>query len=168
MDSALKIAQPPLNVKGTLFPEADHYAVPGLTITTSLYEIFEEWNKIQDIYFSNNQKDLTVFNTLNTKIEKHYGSGLVFSLGVLNGKGWFFYNEAEYAKAIEAWEILLTTYPNYSEAYLYIIDAQIQLKMDISKTVEQFNQSLSKSSIFSQKEKEGLLKDLEDLKKSQL
>ena len=59
-----------------------------------------------------------------------------FSLGILNGKGWYFYNEKEYEKAIEAWKILIDSYPNFSEGYLYIMDAQIQLNQDISETVK--------------------------------
>jgi tetratricopeptide (TPR) repeat protein len=168
MDSILKIEQPKsVDIKGTLFQEAGHYTTPGLTIASSLYDIFEEWSKIQGEYFSNDQKDLTVFNSLNTKIKNHYGGELVFSLGILNGKGWFFYGKEDYAKAIEAWEILLKTYPNFSQGYLALIDAQIQLKLDFSKSVDRFKQSLTKSTIYSDIEKEELIQELEELIKSQ-
>lgn len=167
MHSTLQTVQPPIDSKGTLFRQADHNATPGLTITSSLYEIFEEWSKIQAVYFSNDQKELFLYNSLNSEIKNHYGSNIVFSLGILNGKGWFFYSEEEYMKAIEAWEILMKSYPNFSEGYLYIIDAEIQLKKDISKTIERFHLSLTKSTIYSPKEKEDLIRELEELKKSQ-
>lgn len=165
MDSTLNVNRiSSVDMKGWLFQEADHNVTPGLTISRALYEIFEKWSNIQSHYFSNDQKDLSSINTLKEEIIKNYGSNIEFSLGVLNGKGWYFYGEKEYEKAIDAWEILLKSYPNFSEAYLYIIDAQIQLRNDYSDTVERFNISLSKSTIYSELEKKGLIKELEEMK----
>ena len=90
----------------------------------------------------------------------HYGNNLDFSLGVLNGKGWSFYNEQEYLKAIKVWNELINQYPSFSEAYLYIIDAQQQLKLDISKTKIKFKESLQLSQYYSQEEKKELLSEL--------
>jgi tellurite resistance protein len=45
------------------------------------------------------------------------------------------------------------------------MDAQVQLNQDISETIEKFNESLAKSDIYSEKEKEELKKEIEDLKK---
>jgi hypothetical protein len=154
-----------LNAKGFLFPEADHNVTPGLTIGISLYELFEDWAKIQSKYITNDQKDLKILPSLEKEIMARYGSPLAFGLGILNGKGWYFYNEKEYAKAIEAWGILMKSYPNFSEGYLYIMDAQIQLKQDISETIELFNESLAKSDIYSETERNELIAEMEGLKK---
>ncbi len=164
MDTTIKsLHNTKLNCKGFLFKEADHNVTPGLTIGTSLYEIFEEWSKIQSKYISNDQKNLQVFNSLATDISAIYGEKIAFSLGILNGKGWFFYNEKEYEKAIEAWRILLNSYPNFSEGYLYILDAQIILNKDISQTIDAFNKSISQSEIYSEEEKSELSKELESI-----
>jgi tetratricopeptide (TPR) repeat protein len=166
MDSVIKqLNNSELNAKGFLFKEADHNVTPGLTIGISLYEIFEDWAKIQSKYFSNDQKDLNIINALEEEIIAKYGNRLEFSLGILNGKGWYFYNEKEYENAIKAWRLLIKSYPNFSEGYSYIMDAQVQLNQDISETIEKFNESLAKSDIYSEKEKEELKKEIEDLKK---
>jgi hypothetical protein len=166
MDSVIKqLNNSELNAKGFLFKEADHNVTPGLTIGISLYEIFEDWAKIQSKYFSNDQKDLNIINALEEEIIAKYGNRLEFSLGILNGKGWYFYNEKEYENAIKAWRLLIKSYPNFSEGYWYIMDAQVQLNQDISETIEKFNESLAKSDIYSEKEKEELKKEIEDLKK---
>ena len=151
------------HTKGFHFKEADHNATPGLAISISLYEIFEKYSNIQSKYFSNDQTELSIIPSLEKEILSSYGSNLAFSLGILNGKGWFFYNKNEFDKAIEAWEILVKSYPNFSEGYLYIIDAQKQLKKDFSLTATRFKNSISKSDIYSEKEKEELLKELENL-----
>lgn len=166
MDSAIKqLNNSEFNAKGFLFKEADHNVTPGLTIGISLYEIFENWSKIQAKYFSNEQEDLNIINSLEMEIQSNYGSRLEFSLGILNGKGWYFYNEGQFEKAIEAWELLVKSYPNFSEAYLYIIDAQIQLEDNYSQTENRFKISLSKSDIYSDKEKDELLQELDNMKK---
>lgn len=165
MDSTLKeLKNNFIDSKGFYFKEADHNATPGLTIATSLYQIFEEWSKIQFRYISNEQKDVSIIPSLRKEIKANYGSQLEFSLGILNGKGWFFYNEEEYEKAIESWEILLSTYPNFTEGYLYIMDAQIQLKQDTSQTIERFKNSLVKSGIYSEAEKQELMQELINMK----
>jgi predicted alpha/beta superfamily hydrolase len=166
MDSVIKQHNnSELNAKGFLFKEAVHNVTPGLTIGVSLYEIFENWSKSQSKYLSNDQKDLKIIDTLEEEIIINYGNRLEFSLGVLNGKGWYFYNEKEYRKSIEAWGLLIKSYPNFSEGYLYIMDAQVQLNQDISETIEKFNTSLAKSDLYSETEKKELIKAIEDLKK---
>ncbi|HZK06653.1 MAG TPA: alpha/beta hydrolase-fold protein [Bacteroidales bacterium] len=161
MDSTIKqLNNSKLDCKGFLFKEADHNVTPGLTIGTSLYEIFEDWSKIQSKYISNEQKELEIIDSLEEEVLSIYGNRLEFSLGILNGKGWYFYNEEEYEKAIEAWTIMLKAYPNFSEGYLYIIDAQIKLNQDISKNIKRFNQSLVTSQIYSEKDKKELKDEL--------
>ena len=166
MDSVINLlSNSELDAKGFLFKEADHNVTPGLTIGISLYEIFENWSNIQAKYFSNDQKDLKMIDSFKEEITTNYGSSLEFSLGILNGKGWYFYNEKEYEKAIQAWRLLMKSYPNFSEGYLYIIDAQVQLNQDISDSIEEFNDSLAQSDIYSENEKKELIKELENLKK---
>lgn len=166
MDSVTKkIYNPLLDIKSSHFKEADHNATPGLVITTALYEIFEDWSNVQSKYISNNQKDLDIKSQLDQNILSNYGVNLNFSLGILNGKGWYFYNEKEYDKAIEAWKILTDTYPNFSEAYLYIIKAQIELKQNNTETVKQFYNSLANSEFYTEKEKKDLEKELQEILK---
>ena len=113
-----------INIQGKDYPRAFHNAVPGLGIGEALYDIFEYWSIQQFDFFKPKNKNEFIFAQLEKNILKHYGSNLNFSLGVLNGKGWGFYGEGEYAKAIKVWEKLLIQYPNFSEGYLSIIDAQ--------------------------------------------
>ncbi len=154
-----------IDAKGFLFKEADHNVTPGLTIGTALYEIFEEWSKIQSKYISDAQKDLSIYQALGAEITANYGNSIPLSLGILNGKGWSLYNENQFDSAIEAWEILLKFYPNFSEAYLYIMDAQQQSKQDTTQTVSQFKYSLSTSTIYSETEKAELRLELENMSK---
>ena len=166
MNSAIKtLNNKYLQSKGFHFKEADHNVTPGLTIGISLYEIVEDWSNIQSKYFSNEQKDLSIKTSLEKEILANYGVKLNFSIGVLNGKGWYFYNEKQYEKAIEAWRILMDSYPNFSEGYLYIIYAQIQLNSDYSQTFDKFKESLSKSNIYTEREKIELLENFENMTK---
>lgn len=166
MDSAIKNTPIPfLDAKGYLFQEADHNVTPGLTIGISLYEIFEAWARIQSKYISAEQKEVHIIQKLEQEIVAHYGTRLEFSLGILNGKGWQFYIEGQFEKAIAAWEILLNDYPNFAEAYLSILDAQMQLKIDFSQTIEKFKASLATSGMYTEKEKNELLLELKNLTK---
>lgn len=152
-----------LDIKGASFKEASHNATPGLFISTALYEIFEQWLAIQAKYSSNKQEDLSIIMALNQEVIKNYGTTLNFSIGVLNGKGWYFYNEKQYDKAIQAWEILMSLYPNFSEGYLYIINAQIELKLSFNKTVKDFKKSLLNSEFYTENEKMKLMTELDEI-----
>lgn len=166
MDSIIKkINNPFLDMKGYEFKKADHNATPGLLINTALYEIFEDWSAIQMKYISNKQTDLSIKPSLDKEILSNYGVHLNFSLGILNGKGWFFYNEKQYDKAIQAWKILTDSYPNFSEAYLNIIKAKILLHQDYSATVKEFNISLANSEFYKEKEKKDLEMELREIVK---
>lgn len=160
-----KINNPFLDMKGYEFKKADHNATPGLLINTALYEIFEDWSAIQSKYISNKQTDLSIKSSLDKEIRSNYGVNLNFSLGILNGKGWAFYNEKQYDKAIQAWKILIDSYPNFSEAYLNIIKAKILLKQDYSATVKEFNISLANSEFYKEKEKKDLEIELHEIVK---
>jgi len=162
MDSVIKKINPNpfLDVKGVSFKEAVHNATPGLLISSALYEIFEEWFAIQAKYSANKQKDLKIKTSLDQEVIKNYGTNINFSIGVLNGKGWSFYNEKQYDKAIQAWKILMSLYPNFSEGYLYIINAQIQLKLIFKNTVDDFKKSLDHSEFYTEKQKMDLRNEL--------
>jgi len=151
------------NFKGTLFIEADHNVTPGLTIGTALYEVFEFWSKQQNIYINNDYKDLSSIQTLSDRITNHYGAPLKFSIGTLNGKGWSFYNEKEYLSAIKAWKKMVQEYPNFSEGYLHIIQAQKDLKQDYSETLKQLKNSLQTTEFYSKEELIGIRKEMDDL-----
>lgn len=149
-----------LDIRGTYFPKAFHHAVPGLGIGESLYDLFEYWSVQQYTFFEPSNKNVDLFDELKGNLINHYGSNLDFSLGVLNGKGWGFYNDEDYLKAIKVWEELINQYPSFSEAYLYILDAQQQLNQDTSETISKFKESLKQSQFYSKEEKEELLSEL--------
>ncbi|TGD59243.1 alpha/beta hydrolase-fold protein [Flavobacterium humi] len=157
------LLNPFLDIKGSHFKEAGHDATPGLLINTALYEIFEEWSASQAKYSSIKQKDLSIKTALEQEIRNNYGTTLNFSIGILNGKGWYFYNEKQYDKAIQAWNILMSSYPNFSEGYLYIINTQIQLKHNYDKTVEDFKESLINSEFYTENEKTKLMTELHEM-----
>ncbi len=165
MDSTLQqlTLNSSLDIKGYRFKQASHDTTPGLIISTALYELFEQWSAIQAKYISNNQKDLGIKTALDKEITAHYGAPLNFSIGILNGKGWYFYNEKDYAKAIKAWEILVESYPNFSQGYLAIIKAQIKLKQNHAATLVKFKNSLNNSELYKESEKEGLMKELKEI-----
>lgn len=151
-----------LNIQGYLFPEADHNVTPGLTAGRALYEIFEFWAAEQTRLLDNEQQDLSILEDIQQRLLAHYGTPLYLSLGGLNGKGWFFYHEKAYEKAIRTWQQLLEYYPGFSETYLFIADAQRQLKQDDSDSIRKFLISLETSTFYSEQEKKELLQELED------
>lgn len=165
IDSALQtLNNNNINSKGLLFPKADHNVTPGLTIGTALYEIFEYWYRCQLAYTNENNVNLTNIDSIQTEIKSHYGHDLSLSIGFLNGKGWQFFSNDNYEKAILAWEIMLKNYPNFSEAYLYIATAQQSAKQDYSQSIQDFKISLQKSKMYSEAEKIDLLKELDNFK----
>jgi hypothetical protein len=58
------------------------------------------------------------------------------------------------------WEKLLEEHPNFSETYLYIMDAEKQLGMDASQREKQFTENLSRSTFYSESEKRELLAEI--------
>lgn len=164
MDSLIKLQPiPKFDAKGVIFPEADHNATPGLAIASSLYDIFEYWFKNQNLYLDNKFFDVNILDSLSRNITAYYGQQLNFSFGVLNGKGWYFFGEEQYESAIKSWELLLNSYPNFSEGYLYILEAQLKMKKDYSETINRFNASLFSSNRYSEKEKDELRQELKKM-----
>lgn len=165
MDAALKSnTNPRFDAKGTHFREADHNVTPGLIVGGALYDIFEKWSEIQAKYISNDDLDLGDIGKLDQEIVETYGEPIPFALGILNGKGWHFYNLGQFGQAAEAWELLVERYPNFSEAYLYIIDAMISANKDASKARAQFLESISASRLYSPEEKIELMVEFERMK----
>ena len=164
MDSVIKgINTPYFNAKGFLFKEAGHNVTPGLTVGISLYEIFEIWAACQNKYMDKSILDIHAFDSLENEISNFYGNRLKFSIGTLNGKGWFFYNERQYEKAIKVWELLIQKYPNFSEAYLYIIDAKIQLKKDYLNDIDELKNSLKFSDFYNEEAKYEIMEKLKEM-----
>jgi hypothetical protein len=165
MDAALKNnTNPRFDAKGTLFREADHNATPGLIVGGALYDVFEGWSEIQARYWSNDQQDLGVIGELEREIMVTYGESIPFALGILNGKGWHFYNLGQFGEAAKAWELLVERYPNFSEAYLYIIDAKNILKQDATAEKAQFLKSIAESDLYTAEDKRALMAEFELMK----
>lgn len=164
MQAKLKNLKPhstKVNVKGHWFDEAHHLVTPGLTIGPNLYEIFAFWHAKQGQYESQNNSILK--STLEKEVTEHYGSRIRMGLGALNGKGWQYYGQKEYRKAIKAWQELLEDYPNFSEGYLSIAKAESMLKKPVNPTINMFKKSLKDSSFYSVKQKEYLLIESESV-----
>ncbi|WP_299889922.1 hypothetical protein [uncultured Lacinutrix sp.] len=155
-----KLKTQKINSKGKFIPEAYHNAVPGLTIADNLYDIYEFWAKQQNVLYFNKSEFNKVEN-FKQEVKNHYGDNISLSLGAINGIANAFYNKQEYAKSIEAWNILLDYYPNFSQAYLNIIKAKKKLNIDIQKTIIDFKTSLKKSKLYSQEQKTEMLRSLE-------
>lgn len=163
LDSMLvkeQLNSPYFDIKGTLFPSAGHTSTPGLTIAQALYEIFEFWAEKQQAYFDNANSDFEILESIKQDITSHYGQELNFSLGILNGKGWFFYNEAKYELAIRAWEEMIKAYPSFSDGYLNMAYAMKELGQDTTKMLQQFKENLKTSTFYSEAEKAQLLIEL--------
>jgi enterochelin esterase-like enzyme len=148
------------NFEGTLFKEADHTVTPGLIIGTALYEIFEFWSKQQNEFTYNDSKNSSSIRVHLDNVEQHYSAKLNFSFGTLNGKGWFFFGEKEYIKAIEAWELMMVSYPNFAEGYFGIMDAKIQLKQDYSETLKKLKECLLTTEFYTEDELIELYKEV--------
>jgi predicted alpha/beta superfamily hydrolase len=162
MEQSLKLLDNKfINAKGILLPEAYHNATPGLMIPIALYEVFEYWSKQLNLFFDVSNKNINQLEIASKNIENHYGQKLRPSIGILNGKGWEFYNDKQYQKAIAIWEILLTEYPNFSQGYLNIIWAKEELKSDTQQTTERLIKSLDQSEFYSESEKKEILKEIE-------
>jgi tetratricopeptide (TPR) repeat protein len=147
-----------LTISGTFFREADHNATPGLSIATALYNVFEYWNGIQNNYMT--APETTGTEEAQAAIRSHYGVPIALSLGTLNGKGWSYFNEQKYEKAITVWEELLEEYPSFSEGYLFIAEAQKELKQSYESTLAKFKTSLARSTFYTEDERTELLEEL--------
>jgi predicted alpha/beta superfamily hydrolase len=154
-----------LNFKGILMSQADHNVTPGLHTGTALFEIFEFWSACQNAYSRDMTMGVEELEGLKQKIVSHYGVDLPFSLGVLNGKGWAFFNEKKYLEAIGAWNVMLSAYPNFAEGYLFQAYAKQELKLDFTAELSEFFQAMEVTTVYSDEEREELLEEARGLKK---
>ncbi|PQJ82821.1 alpha/beta hydrolase-fold protein [Polaribacter glomeratus] len=161
MEKSLKFINNKLiDAKGVLFQEAHHNSTPGLIAPTALYDVFEYWSNQVNNFFSIRNKDVNQLTIASQNIKNHYGQELRASIGILNGKGWEFFNDKQFEKAIVVWEILLNEYPNFSEGFLNIIWAQEELNLDTKTTLKKLIKSLNNSEFYSESEKKEILKEL--------
>jgi len=162
MEQSLKsIDNKLINAKGVLFQEAYHNTTPGLILPSVFYEVFEYWSNQLNQFFDIGNKDINQLAKASQNIENHYGYELRPSIGILNGKGWEFYNDKEYQKAIMIWETLMKEYPNFSEGLLNIYWAQEELNLDTKQTKERLIENLKHSKFYSESEKKEILKEVE-------
>lgn len=167
MDSALTngyLQNQNLNIEGKLYPQAFHNGTPGLLIAGALYDVFEFWAQNQNHFFPYGKSDISIIPQLQDSIAQHYGKPLPFSMIALNGKGWEFYGEGHYEKAIAIWRVLLSQYPNLAEFYLYIASAQKEMKLPFDEALNQFYEQMTGSTAYNDEERlelEGEAKNLE-------
>ena len=93
----------------------------------------------QNVYLDDNQENLSVRDSISENIYSHYGSRFRFSLGLLNGKGWHFYNDKKFKKAIGHYRTVLEINPEHSNAYAYwgaSLSAMDKLEDAVSKLEE--------------------------------
>lgn len=166
LDSAMlqkKIVKPNLVVRSSNFPQAGHTATPGLTFGQDLYAIFEYWSESQHTYLNDANANPILIEPLMNDNAVHYGVDIPFSLGILNGKGSYFFFEEDYEKAMEVWTYMMQFYPNFSEGWLYIAECKIALTQNWDAERELFLNSISISVIYSDAEKSALRDYLQEL-----
>ncbi len=147
----------------------DHMATPGLTVGNALYDIFSQWALGANKYY----KDTMSNPTEKVKFDKYmmgiidYGDTLAFSLGTLNGKAWQYYNNKRPAKAIEAWQVALDNYPGYTELYLYMAQAAIDLgkPAEAKNYIKLYKERIKKSTYYTKKDRKEFNKELKGLQK---
>jgi tetratricopeptide (TPR) repeat protein len=147
----------------------NHMAMPGLTVGNALYDIFSQWTLGADKYY----KDTTATPTEKVKFDKYmmgiidYGDTLAFSLGTLNGKAWQYYNNKRPAKAIEAWQVALDNYPGYTELYLYMAQAALDLgkPSEAKNYIKLYKGNIKKSTYYTKNDLKELSKELKELQK---
>lgn len=107
---------------------ADHIVTPGLTAGEAFYTIFRDWSVLEMKFHRTSREDLFVMHgELQEVITSSYGASIPFSLGIYNGTGWRFYNDAQYGAALESWELMMEYYPAFSYGWVFIADALTEL-----------------------------------------
>jgi len=126
MESAIKALAVPEKFKfyPIMHDAADHIVTPGLTTSEAFYTIFREWSVMEMQFHRTKREDLRLLHTeLQEDISVSYGAPIHFSLGIYNGTGWRFYNDGQFAAAIESWELMMEYYPSFSYGWVFIADA---------------------------------------------
>ena len=146
------------NAEGWLFAGADHMTTPGLTITKAMFDVFAYWYDAQNEFLHGANSDEVKQN-----IVSHYGRSIPFSIAILNGRAYDYYNKQDYVNALAAFRELVKVYPNFSQAYLSIAKCQKALKQPAEQTMREFKASLQQSSMYTPGQKADLLKEAEYL-----
>ncbi|ULQ56241.1 esterase family protein [Flavihumibacter rivuli] len=153
------------NWKGMAFYNARHMAVPGLGLMPSLVEIFDYWSEAMlQLLQSQEPFSEEVYNGFKQQMKRHYGEEIGLGLSVLNGIGYKFYNQGQYAHARAAWMIVLQEYPMFTEANISIANAYLK-EGDQKAAAEFFNkakQGLIGNGFYSREEVKELEKEIEE------
>ncbi len=158
MIAALDAADLPdrFHYRGLEYPLGDHYTLPGMSIGTALYTIFEQWYQIQLQYYRSQTNDLHGLHAeLQDSIEVIYGAQLPFSLGNYNGVGWRYYSEENKESALASWELLGEYYPQFSYAWLFAAETAFELgdlekyraMLDHARNSTQYNTILTREEL---------------------
>ena len=158
--------------KGYEFYYGYHMSTPGLTLNNVLYDIFSQWTVGANKYY----RDTMATPTEKKKYDKYmmgiidYGDTLPFSLGVLNGKAWQYYNNNRYGKAVEAWQVAIGEYPGFTELYLYMAQAELDLNKptEAKRYIQMYKDNIKKSTYYNREDRKELKKDLKALQKNKL
>jgi predicted alpha/beta superfamily hydrolase len=158
--------------KGYEFYQGEHMATPGLTLNNALYDIFSQWAVGANKYY----RDTMTTPSEKEKYDKYmmgiidYGDTLPFSLGTLNGKAWQYYNNKRFDKAIEAWQVAIDAYPGFTELYLYMAQAKLDLNIpyEAKQYIQLYKANIKKSTYYNRKDLRELKKDLKALQKNKL
>jgi hypothetical protein len=148
------------NIKATEFKYVYPDVVPGLAIAPALYDIFNFWAEEQRKYDNRGKFNPAELAEINKNIELHYGEQMSLSIGVLNGKAWGFFTRGSYEDAIRAWELLLNEHPSFLDAFMGIISAQSEVRIDNKKRLSAFRKCVKEATYFTKKEKKELLREL--------
>jgi len=151
---------------GTLLKQADHNVVPGIAAVNALYGVWERWSEIQNAYMSDTTGSRAMLDSLSTEVKKHYGDEIAFSLGILNGKGWQYFNDARYEDAITAWENMVAAYPPFLEGHLYIAEAERRLGRYPEQRLKKFMGGIITSQYYTEDEKAELLRELQQFEET--
>lgn len=158
------------NWKDLAFPKANHMAVPGLGAMPSLLDIFDYWSTESKKVLSENKIAFTQneYEAFLQKMKTHYGDKIGLGLNELNGIGYKYYNEKNYAAARKAWNILMDEYPNFSYAFISIGKSYMKEndKQNALKFFEKAKQNLRTNSFYSDTEKGEMLQEVEELMKN--
>lgn len=153
------------DLAGYAYPTADHIISPGLTVNRALYEIFARWNQVQmNFHRIKTHKISQAYEESQSDIREAYGESIPFSLGVLNGTGWRFFQEGEYESAIACWELLMQAYPGYAEGWYYIASAHAELGNpgQADKFSAKALTALKHSTFYTREEKGSLVREIKD------
>ena len=151
---------------GSWMKQADHNVVPGIHTVHALYSVWERWSEIQNAYMNDTTGSRAMLDSLSTEVKKHYGDEIAFSLGILNGRGWQYFNDARYEDAITAWETMVAAYPPFLEGHLYMAEAERRLGRNPEQRLKKFMGGIITSQYYTEDEKAALLRELQEFEET--